>query len=76
MFVYEGRHRAIGAAKGDTVPEELGGVPGRVGWLDYEYSPSPAPSGGVAVKELSIDYCSPDTGAAEAQSIWEARHGK
>lgn len=38
VVVHEGRHRAIGAAHGDEIPEHLGGVPDQPGWLDYEFS--------------------------------------
>ncbi len=37
VFVLEGRHRAVGAAQGDAIPAELGGVPGQRGVLDYEF---------------------------------------
>jgi hypothetical protein len=37
--VLEGRNRAVGAAQGDTIPEQLGGVPDAPDWLDYLYIP-------------------------------------
>lgn len=58
-YVHEGRHRAIGAAQGQAIPANLGGVPGSPGVLDYEYSSS-TPSGGLPVKNLSIDNSMPD----------------
>lgn len=62
-FVFEGRHRAVGAAHGDTIPSELGGVPGKPGVLDYEYAPGVANAGGLPtknIKDLTIDYTRPD----------------
>ena len=75
VYVHEGRHRAIGAAHGDVVSEDLGGMPGRPGWLDYEFTPGPAPSGGIPVKDLSIDYAEPDVSGAEADAIRRNRYG-
>jgi RHS repeat-associated protein len=65
-YVHEGRHRAIGASQGATVPEELGGVPSAPGYLDYEFSNNVAPSGGKPVKDLSIDNSVPDLDKAAA----------
>ena len=59
-YVHEGRHRAIGASQGATVPENLGGVPSAPGYLDYEFSSNTAPGGGVPVKNLTIDNSMPD----------------
>jgi hypothetical protein len=75
VFVHEGRHRAIGAAKGDVVPADLGGVPGQPHVLDLEFSEGVAQSGGVYVRNLNIDYTQPDVGAAEAERLWAQRHG-
>ncbi len=35
VVIGAGRHRAVGAAEGDTIPGELGGIPDRPGWLRY-----------------------------------------
>ncbi|MBK6467792.1 MAG: hypothetical protein IPF96_13745 [Rhodobacter sp.] len=59
-YVHEGRHRSVGAAKGDAIPEGAGGVPGHPEVLDYPYSPDPAPSGGMDLRNLKIDYDVPD----------------
>jgi len=75
VYVHEGRHRAIGAAHGDAIPPDVGGVPGRPGWLDYQFEPETAPSGGVPVNQLSIDYTKPDVGRDEARSIRRGKYG-
>jgi RHS repeat-associated protein len=75
VYVHEGRHRAIGAAHGDTIPADVGGIPGRPGWLDYEYSRETAPAGGVPVRDLSIDNSQPDVSAAEADRVRQERWG-
>jgi PAAR motif len=72
-FVYEGRHRAIGAAKGDTIPPDNGGVPDAPGYLDYEYEPTKTSETGVPVRDLSIDYTEPDVPASEAKKIRNQR---
>jgi hypothetical protein len=54
-FVLEGRHRSIGAAKGDTIGADLGGVPGQRGVLDFEYA-GIIDVEGVFVRDLKIDY--------------------
>lgn len=62
-FVYEGRHRAVGAAHGDVIPPELGGVPNRPGVLDYEYVPNvpnTARYGERNIRDLTIDYTMPE----------------
>ncbi|MEM6628756.1 MAG: RHS repeat-associated core domain-containing protein [Bacteroidota bacterium] len=74
-FVHEGRHRAIGAARGDEIGTDLGGVEGHPGVLDYEYTSSPAPSGGREVRDLDIDYSEPDLSKDEADRAWEEKHG-
>lgn len=74
VYVHEGRHRAIGAAKGDTIGPDLGGVSGQRHVLDFEFSEGAAESGGVYVRELSIDYTVPDVNAAEATRIWNAKN--
>jgi len=76
VFVHEGRHRAVGAAKGDTIPPDLGGVPGQRYILDLEFSQNVEGSSGVYVRDLKIDYSEPDVSAAEADRIWNERHGK
>lgn len=75
VFVHEGRHRAIGAARGDVITPDNGGVPGQPHILDFEFSAEPAQSGGAYVRNLKIDYNEPDVGAAEADRIWRQRHG-
>jgi RHS repeat-associated protein len=75
VYVHEGRHRAIGAANGDTIPADVGGIPDRPGWLDYEFSRETAPSGGIPVRDLSIDNSQPDVSAAEADRIRRERYG-
>ncbi|MBP9182119.1 MAG: DUF4157 domain-containing protein [Fuscovulum sp.] len=59
-YVHEGRHRSVGAAKGDQVPEGIGGVQGHPEVLDYPFEASPAPLAGPNVRDLSIDYKVPD----------------
>ena len=65
-FVMEGRHRAIGAAKGDNITPDKGGVPGQAGVLDYEYVPVQVSEEGLYVRDLKIDYSEPDVSLAEA----------
>ena len=75
VYVIEGRHRAIGASKGDVIPEDLGGVPDRPGILDYEYHPKVTQDAGVPIKSLSIDYSEPDVPTRkEAEIVWEEKH--
>jgi hypothetical protein len=74
-FVHEGRHRAIGAAKGDKILASNGGVDDAPGWLDFDFSPEVVKEKGVPVKDLSIDYTDPDVPPDEADAIWEKRHG-
>jgi len=75
VFVHEGRHRAIGAAKGDPIPADLGGIPGQRYILDFEFSKSVEGSSGLNVRDLTIDYSKPDVSAAEADRIWKEKHG-
>lgn len=75
VFVHEGRHRAIGAANGDAIPADLGGVSGQPHLLDLEFSEQVAQPGGVYVRNLNIDYTQVDVGAAEADRLWSERHG-
>lgn len=37
VVIFEGKHRAVGAAVGQAIPESLGGVPGMPSRLRYEY---------------------------------------
>jgi hypothetical protein len=68
VFVLEGRHRAIGAAHGNKIPEELGGVEEDV--LDFNYdSRYNGMAGGVRVRDLQIDYSQPDVLLREANII-------
>jgi RHS repeat-associated protein len=44
LIVMEGMHRSAAASRGAQMPQDpdhphLGGVPGRPGWVEYEYSP-------------------------------------
>jgi RHS repeat-associated protein len=74
VHVIEGRHRAIGAAQGDVVPPELGGVAGRPGVLDYEYQPTTVQDRGVPVKGLSIDHAEPEMSTPEeAEEAWKTK---
>lgn len=71
LVVLEGRHRAIGAAHGDEVPEALGGVPDQPGVLDYAFHEpggfGPASSEGLSpVGELKIDDKVRDVATPEA----------
>jgi len=60
VMVLEGKHRAVGAAHGDVVPEELGGVSGQSGVLDYEYYNHTSSYAGVPVRDLQVDYTQPE----------------
>jgi RHS repeat-associated protein len=72
VYVFEGRHRAAGAARGDFVPEELGGVPGKRGWLDYAYRSSTPDDIGLEVKNLKLDYTKKEASTpAEADLLWD-----
>ena len=71
--MHEGRHRAVGAAQGDTVHPSNGGVPDAPGYLDYEYDDQRA-SGGVPVTSLSIDDANDGT-RDQGIAAWEAKHG-
>ncbi len=71
-YVDEGRHRAIGAAKGDVIPPGQGGVDGHPGILDYEYSPGVAPGAGRDVRDLAIDYDVPDMDSRTLRDFTEA----
>jgi RHS repeat-associated protein len=73
-YVFEGRHRAIGASQGATIGADNGGVPDAPGHLDYKYT-SDSASGGVPVKSLSVDNKDPDCSAAEADQKWKERYG-
>ncbi len=74
-FVLEGRHRAIGAAKGETILPDRGGVAGQPGVLDYKYNPMQIDESGVYLKDQHIDQTGPDVSPAEAAFIYEQRHG-
>jgi hypothetical protein len=75
-FVYEGRHRAAGVANNnDTIPPDLGGVPGQPGVLDYEFYDGTTSEVGIPMSEVTIDYDTPDVSAAEAEALWRKRHG-
>lgn len=39
------------------------------------YTPTPAPSGGKPVKDMTIDYKDPDVGASQSDALWNQRHG-
>lgn len=72
VFVLEGRHRAIGAARGDEIPEELGGVPGKRGWLDYPFDDEVKDYSSIPVKNLEIDYTKPEARTVrESDDLWE-----
>lgn len=74
-FVYEGRHRAAGAARFDSIPSDLGGVEGQPSILDFEYSSNPSTTRGRSVLDITIDYSEPDVTASQADAIWRGRHG-
>lgn len=74
-FVLEGRHRAVGAAHGDAIDPELGGVPGQPGVLDYEFYDHVSKYTGVPVSDLEIDYTDPDVTKAEADRRFGERYG-
>ncbi len=71
VMVLEGKHRAVGAAKGDLVPEELGGVPGQSGVLDYEYYNHTSSTAGVPVRDLQVDYTQPELSRSAADAARE-----
>lgn len=55
-YVNEGRHRAIGAAQGDLIPADKGGIPEAPGYLDYIYDgPVSDKAPRIRVKDLRID---------------------
>ena len=71
VYVHEGRHRAAGASRGDEIPEELGGVPGRRGWLDFPMSQNIEKDAGVPVKDLKLDYSKKEARTVkEAEALW------
>jgi hypothetical protein len=72
VFVLEGRHRAIGSAHGDEIPEELGGVAPDI--LDFEFTSKFKPDPGVKVADLKIDYSQPDVLLSEAKVIRALRN--
>jgi RHS repeat-associated protein len=72
-FVFEGRHRAIGAAQGADIPPDLGGR--GPGILDFPYTPDPSTERGIPVKDLTIDSSQPDVSAAEADRIRQEKYG-
>lgn len=64
-YVWEGRHRAAGNAKGDPIPAGKGGVPEQPGVLDYPFDPDPVPTDSPFgeprwVKDIPIDYNKPE----------------
>ena len=75
VFIYEGKHRSIGAAHGDAVHPSNGGTSGQRGVLDYKFEPEVIDDVGVPVKDLKIDYDVPDVPKAEADLMWEMKHG-
>lgn len=72
-YVHEGRHRSIGAAKGDIIAEGNGGVPGHPEILDFPFNPNPAPSSGRNVRDLTIDYDVPEMDPHTLRDFDEAR---
>ena len=73
-FVHEGRHRAIGAAKGGVIPVDSGGVTGKEGILDYIYSSNTYEDVGVSVLNLTIDQSMPDVSSVVAEAFYTDRH--
>jgi hypothetical protein len=74
VFVIEGRHRAIGAAHGDIISEDLGGVAPDV--LDYGFeTPKYSLDAKVSVRDLKVDYSVQDLSLDEADLLWHARNG-
>jgi len=72
VFVMDGRHRAIGAAHGDKIGEDLGGVGPDV--LDYEFErPRDPIKSGVKVRDLTIDYSAQDLSKDQADLLYYAR---
>jgi hypothetical protein len=53
--VLEGQHRTVGAAHGETIPPELGGVPSAPGYLDFAYTERSGVRPGVRADETEID---------------------
>jgi hypothetical protein len=76
VFVLEGRHRAVGAANGDSIEVGLGGVPGQPGVLDFKFRSMAIEEEGVFVRDLKIDYDEPDVGAAEADFMRSQKFNK
>lgn len=76
VFVLEGRHRAVGAAKGDSIEPGLGGVPEQPGVLDFKFRSMAIEEEGVFVRDLKIDYDEPDVSAAEADFMRSQKFNK
>lgn len=53
VFVHEGRHRVVDAARGAEIPRDLGGVAGQPGILDYEFSRKVTNEKGKPAKNLN-----------------------
>ncbi len=68
-FVLEGRHRAIGAAKGGSIPLDGGGVAEKPGILDFKYSADHFADVGESVLNLKIDQSMPDVPAAVSEAF-------
>ena len=54
-YVWEGRHRSVGASQGGHIPEGAGGVNGHPEILDFEFAGRGAPTSGPDVPGLHID---------------------
>jgi hypothetical protein len=74
--IVDGRHRVVGAANGDVIPPDLGGVEGQPGVLDYEFDSGVEQRDGVSARTLQIDYRDPDVGAADADRLRQQRWGR
>jgi hypothetical protein len=72
VFVYEGRHRTTGAAHGDSIPSDLGGVEGQPGVLDFEYNEFVTTQEGLPIRDMTIDYDQPDLSRVQAMEAEEA----
>ena len=71
--MHEGRHRSVGAARGDIIAEGNGGVPGHPEILDFPFNRNPAPSSGRNVRDLEIDYDVPEMDPHTLRDFDEAR---
>jgi hypothetical protein len=74
--IIEGQHRTVGAAHGQTIPPELGGVPSAPGYLDFEFYPNHVRlEPGPRAEDAAIDDV-PDLSREDAIAEWERKYGR